>query len=333
MGNRIVEADYQPGKPIIGLAGFGEKAKQNFDELFSALGTIQSDQVPNGSFEIDTDGDGRPDSWTVNLYPGGSSTLDGNNAAHGSKCITFVHPGGVNNGGGSADSEYIQCAELQRRILGAIMWATASGMKNIIRALYYDKSKVYLSSADLYTGTASPTTPTLFILGFTPPATARFFKIELVGGYTDTNVAGTAYFDGLWIDKMPQWNFVQDFTIGSQSWNGAWSDRASTTITMPYAWGLPIYMAFTAQLRTDNGGTFTQQRFRIGAAYSNASAQITSLTDVTTNYAIVYTPDVAGSATPKVVTIYMQLASNGAGTQAIGQKLAETTGVVLHNIN
>ena len=72
-----------------------------------------------------------------------------------------------------------------------------TGIKNIVQVLYYDKAKVYLSSADLYNATAPDTAAHIYTANFTPSATCRFIKYRLIGGYTDTAVAGTTYFDGL----------------------------------------------------------------------------------------------------------------------------------------
>ena len=68
----------------------------------------------------------------------------------------------------------------------------------MILIYYYDKDKVELvsgSPATLHSSTSYNTTPTRYIYQFTPPAGARYFKVFLVGGYTDTNVAGTVRFD------------------------------------------------------------------------------------------------------------------------------------------
>lgn len=170
-----------------------QKVKDNFDYLF---GQTTPGGLLNGSFEYDTDGDGIPDNWTRNLYPGGSSGFYTTSTEHGEKSYYFTHPGGAGNGGGYLDSDYIAVSSEQYSAQVSIR-STVTGIKNIVQVLYYDKAKVYLSSADLYNATAPNTNANTVTANYTAPTNARFFKYRLIGGYTDTAVAGTTYFDGL----------------------------------------------------------------------------------------------------------------------------------------
>lgn len=170
-----------------------QKIKDNFDYLF---GQTTPGGLLNGSFEYDSDADGIPDNWTRNLYPGGSSGFYTISTEHGEKSYYFTHPGGAGNGGGYMDSDYIAVSSEQYSAQVSIR-STVTGIKNIVQVLYYDKAKVYLSSADLYNATAPNTNANTVTANYTAPANARFIKYRLIGGYTDTAVAGTTYFDGL----------------------------------------------------------------------------------------------------------------------------------------
>lgn len=194
----ITDEEIQPNKPVVGDGGFGKKVKGNLEYLYGNISLGQGDGIPNGSFEIDSDSDGIPDSWTKNLYPGGAGSYEITNPAHGAKSYKFTHPGGAGNGGGYLESDYIEIHGLKTYWISWILWASVAGIKNIVQVRYFDKDKVELGSGSpetLWSSTSNPTSPTLFTATYTPPATTRYVKYRLIGGYSDTNVAGTTYFD------------------------------------------------------------------------------------------------------------------------------------------
>ncbi|MDI9562514.1 MAG: hypothetical protein QM235_15215, partial [Pseudomonadota bacterium] len=75
-----------------GKAELFQKIKDNFDYLYSMMGGVV--ELPNGSFEIDTDADDIPDNWTRNLYAGGSAAFDTITPAHGAKAYKFTRTSG-----------------------------------------------------------------------------------------------------------------------------------------------------------------------------------------------------------------------------------------------
>ena len=195
----ITTAEIAAGKPVCGPTGFGTKVNDNFDYLSGVVGSLSSNQVLNGSFEVDSNADGDPDNWTKNLYAGGTGTLYTTAPAHGAKAWSFTHPGGASNGGGYLESDYIEVSDdLCERWISFVLWATAAGMKNQVIIRYFDKAKADLvAPVTVHSSTTNETTETQYHYLYTPPATARFIKIKLVGGYTDTDVAGTIYFDNI----------------------------------------------------------------------------------------------------------------------------------------
>jgi hypothetical protein len=198
--NAITTAEIASGKPVCGPTGFGTKVRDCLNWLYGVIGSASVIGIPNGSFEIDSDSDGVPDSWTKSLYAGGTGGFYTTSPAHGATAWSFTHPGGASNGGGYLDSDYLEVAELENYWLSFIHWATAAGMRNRVEIRYYDKAKAELgagSPAYLYNSVTNPTTATRFSYNFTPLATTRYIKFRLVGGFTDTDVAGTAYFDNI----------------------------------------------------------------------------------------------------------------------------------------
>jgi hypothetical protein len=196
MYEAITEGEILRKKPL--RTGFLRKIKNALDYFYTNVG--ETEGVVNGSFEIDADGDGVPDRWELNLFPGGSAAFYTTAPAHGAQSWSCTHPGGAGNGGASLTSDYIPCSTNLNYVLSVVLWATATGMKNKVQLQYYTKAKVANGSpVDLYNSTANPTSATQKLFGFKPPASSAYYKIILVGGHTDTNVAGTAYFDDVQI--------------------------------------------------------------------------------------------------------------------------------------
>ena len=177
-----------------GKASMWQKVKDCLDYL---NGKAAGAGLVNGSFELDTDADGVPDSWTKSLYPGGSSAFETTNPLHGVQAFKFTHPGGPGNGGGYLESSYVEVSELQGYLLCVEMQVSVTGIKNIHQLRYYDKDKVFVSSSDVLNETATHTNAELYKNYAVPPSTARFVKIRLIGGYNDTDVAGDIVFDGV----------------------------------------------------------------------------------------------------------------------------------------
>ena len=187
------------GKPV--PASLLQQISDDLDYLNGQIGTIGVADIPNGSFEIDSNSDGTPDNWTFTPYTGGSGAIDSTVPAHGANCVTCIHPGGVGNGGGIWESDYVPCDELAMRTLSFISWAGAPGMKNQALVRFFDKGKVEVggSPITLWTSTSNPASATVVRKAFVAPFSARFMKVKLIGGNSDTNVMGTAYFDGVQI--------------------------------------------------------------------------------------------------------------------------------------
>ena len=114
-----------------GKAELFQKIKDNFDYLYSLIGGPV--EVPNGSFEIDTDADGVPDNWTLNLYAGGSAAFDTITPAHGSRAYKFTRTSGAGNGGGYLESGYMECSPIGVCVVGFSIKSSVAGLKNIVK--------------------------------------------------------------------------------------------------------------------------------------------------------------------------------------------------------
>jgi hypothetical protein len=199
--NPIQTTDIAVKKPV--TRALWNKVKDCLTYLYGVASGSTGIMPPNGGMEIDSTGSGVPDHWTVNLYPGGSSGEETANPGQGKQSYKFVHPGGAGNGGGYMDSDY---CEVEAGITYAVAWqwyATAPGMNVGISILQFDNLHNSLATIALWSSTANPASWSKGVVAFTTSASVRYVKIRLIGGYTDTNVAGTVYFDDIQLTR--QW--------------------------------------------------------------------------------------------------------------------------------
>lgn len=213
----------------------------------SILSAIQSIQVPNGSFEIDSDADGEPDLWTYSLYTGGAFSLTGDGLAdtecqHGRRAIKLTSPGGGGNGGGYVElDDYLECAPTRPVIVSWLHKSSVATIRNIVSILWYTADLTSISTTVLYTSVLNPTSWSRQAGAATPPSTARFFRLRFVGAENTTTVAGSAYFDGLLLhqtiragmevwDSSGTWTCPWDVTkIRVRCWGGGGAGSASNT--------------------------------------------------------------------------------------------------------
>jgi len=187
--------------------------------LYSLVSALQSQFVPNGSFELDADSNGIPDQWTRSLYTGGSQSLD-TAARHGLKSCKFTSPGGAGNGGGYLETS--DFFDVSPELSYELTWhfkSDVAGVHNVVEIRWYDSAQSYLSSATLWdSATANPILWIAIDRQAIPPTTARFGKIRLVGCKNDDTTAGSTWFDGVTL-KEKRWFTRCDFlTPGVWRW-------------------------------------------------------------------------------------------------------------------
>lgn len=172
-----------------------QKIKDNFDELYSTVYGLTV-EVKNGSFELDSDADNVPDNWEFTAYTGGIGGIDTTAPCHGKQSFAITHPGGSGNGGGELQpAVYYPISEQEIKVLSFAIKATGANLHNIVQVRYFGTAYQYLDYETLYNETSSPTSWTEYSYRLTPTTGARFFKVKLIGGYTDYTTAGTTSFD------------------------------------------------------------------------------------------------------------------------------------------
>jgi len=253
----ILSSEVDVDSPV--TAELFQKIKDNFDYLYSKIG--EAVNITNGSFELDTDEDDIPDNWTRNLYAGGSGTYDLSTPAHGAKAYKFTRTLGSGNGGGYLESDYLECSSLCTYAIAFSIKSSVSNIKNIVKIRYFDKDKVYLSEEDVYSSTSNPTSWTRYHLQLTVPSGAEYFKVRLIGGYTDTDVAGDTYFDDVQIIRK----VVQDMIKTSTALVSGYKPPGGGYVTITMA----DYSFFPNIAGSGNYGIFTYP-----AGHSNPDSTI-----------------------------------------------------------
>lgn len=151
--------------------------------------------VPNGSFEIDADADQIPDGWTLVSELGATNAIDTSQSTDGAQSFRFTSSG---NGGGSLTStDFFPVNDTDNLSVAVDMFASIATVLNIVRVQWFDISFVSISNSDIYSSTANPLTWTTQNLLATPPALARFAKLELIGGDPSVAIAGSSWWDNV----------------------------------------------------------------------------------------------------------------------------------------
>jgi hypothetical protein len=240
-------------KPI--TKSLWEKVKNSLDFLNGQVsGQFLGNQIPNGSFEIDSDGDGVPDGWTRSLYPGGAGGRDTANAAHGAACIYATHPGGSGNGGALFRSDFVPYNSYIQPVFTWLSWATVASMGTEVVVEWYDSSKVYISSAIVRSSTSNSLTPVKYIMGVFAHSDARFFRLVLSVDDSGTQ-GGTAYFDGVSVSDYVQGDHIAVVAVSETKLNAGAVSRGklkSTTASQSQSVGASGSHAFTL-----TGGDYT----------------------------------------------------------------------------
>lgn len=167
-------------------------------------------RIINGSFEVDSDGDGTPDAWTFTAIGAGTGTISNAVTAHGmsSFAVTVSASGG---GTLAYDTTVPFCGDTTTgEVLALSFWhrTTDAATTDLCTIEWYDEAGVSVSGPttlwDPVTDTITRPTDTwirIFVPITLPDTTARFFKIRFVGGSTGA-ATGTVYFDGAMIETI-----------------------------------------------------------------------------------------------------------------------------------
>lgn len=284
----IDSADIEAGKPVDN--DLMTQIKNNEDANNAATAGAINYDIPNGDMEL-TDAS-FPANWTPTTYPGGTAGLETTSPLNGTQSMKFTHPGGASNGGGYADSDYLPCGENAPFRVSWLHSATAAGMKNQVYIRWFDEDKVFISATTIYESISNPTTETQFSNVANPVSTARFWRARVVGGFTDTDVAGNALFDAFTFERIRirVYDISADSTIEILDIR----DCKKLRITLLDLVGSNAFTQFI-RVSADNGTTWVSSGiYSPGIADDASTTSLTSTNIIVTTGSVTATTHISG---------------------------------------
>jgi len=220
--------------------------------------------VPNGSFEDDTDANDVPDGWTEVALSGSNNGIDTTRSTDGAKSFRFTSTG---VGGGSlVTTDFFPVTDLQDLSVFVDIQGSILGPNNRVRVEWYTVLFVLISNSDPYNVTNTPVGVwTSLTLTSTPPATARFAKLRLIGIDPSVPFSGSTWFDrvNVFYPATGAGTFnnirIQNNEIISLNTNGVIDIKPNGTGSLNLGQGsvgAPLYAA------NANGGSINLQKSR-----------------------------------------------------------------------
>ena len=156
-------------------------------------------KVLNGDFEDATLSSTLPDEWTITLYTGGAAALDSTNRHSGLKSLKFTSTG---TGGGYADTDnFFAVSPGVPVTVSFSIYSSVADVRNKVDILWYTSAKVLDSTTSLYDdSTTNPTSFTSKTVSATPPSTATYAKLRIIGCHSSDATAGSTWFDKVIVD-------------------------------------------------------------------------------------------------------------------------------------
>lgn len=232
--------------------------------LNSQLGIVNSagSILTNGSFETDSDSNGVPDGWTKTTQTGGSGELTGNGLTDtacnsGNRAWKCTSPGGGSNGGCEMQSGFFEVSPLRPLAISWMWYSTAATTANKVEIDYYDASQTFVSPT-ITVFSQSASNPSAWAPGFgltTPPATARFAKITIIGCDSSSSTAGSTYWDGIVVTPIDFKRRIEFHGISTSARAWTWKAPATGVYRITCIGGGGAGAGATSSTRQPGGGS------------------------------------------------------------------------------
>ncbi len=186
-------------------SGMMTKIKDNFDFLYSQ--TAGQAGLNNPSFEVDADNDKVPDNWTKSLFAGGAASITtvSSYVDHGEKAFGFTHPGGNANGGGMLKSDYVGCSTSQPVQISFSLLAIPANCRSKVQVEWYKNDFSTIGGiSTIFDSSGLTTVYDRYYHSAIAPTSAKWMTVNLIGGATESTVAGVVYFDNIDLSNLGQ---------------------------------------------------------------------------------------------------------------------------------
>lgn len=196
----LTSGEVQVDQPI--TSTMMTKVKDNFDFLYSQ--SAGGEGLNNPSFEIDADADKVPDNWTKSAFSGGAASLTtvSSYVDHGSKAMKFTHPGGNGNGGGQLHSDYVGCSTGARVAISFSLMSSPITCRSKVNVDWYNNALSTIGNTTIFDSSALTTAYRRYTFFAAPPTSAKWAAVNLIGGTTESTVAGAVYFDNIGFEQI-----------------------------------------------------------------------------------------------------------------------------------
>ena len=193
-----------PDTPVTGEAtkvSWAEGVIDYLSNLNSRIGTGGGTVPANGSFELDTNEDGDPDSWDV-TEASATLSLDSADSVHARQSVKFIF-GATSGTGTVTNADFLECAEGQRLELSYHVkgsWEnSAGGLPHKAQILFYNDATPVPVATSTVTLVDEGDTPIVWSKYFSQtvvPNGAYHYKVRLQAGDGSTGVSSeTINFD------------------------------------------------------------------------------------------------------------------------------------------
>lgn len=276
-------ADYvQPSDPAVAdptKASLPASQNEALSNLNARLGTVESGELINRSFEAEGDDATEAAGWTQTEGAGGTISRVDTENYHGEWSMKFNRVAGGGNNAGDILSDPFTFAEFTELILGGYYQADAA-LASKIEAQFFDEDLVSVGSVVLAAATTIQTLWTPFTVSGDSVGGTRFAKLLIAGATADVDVAGNAYFDGLSLEAIDPNAFIATGNFNT-------TNTSFVTATTAKVW-IPTgaaTAAITVQHRQTAGGETAEYRARIGG--NNGTTQTASSTSFVSKTSVI----------------------------------------------
>lgn len=193
----------------------------------------------NGSFEVDTLGNGQPDSWTISPYTGSAIAITESVVTHGTQALEF-NTAGVTTAGGTATSVLFPVTEGSVCSVAWSFYATNAATINTFVINWYDEDGAVSGAASTLTMPATgsvPTSWTAYHEDVTATAGATQGEIVITGiSSASASPTAKAYFDGIIVTNADLVTLNSTQTLSKKTFLAS---NVKNVVNVSYYGGLP----------------------------------------------------------------------------------------------